>query len=710
MAQTIPGLDDWEDWPSTKTKRNANRYNEQLRKLKLYVDTTQGTEAVEALRGEVEGLPTFTDLEAATYGPERIKVRNEFTQPRANGSITKWTETTGTKNNPTDDDIGTCAECVASSGTDAALYIGNVGDHKLNAGDVVHIRVKAKAHALTGTSAALTLRILFYASDGTTILYNPLVDYVSAPAQGDVVTLEGFATAPTNSVSYRGLTQLLASGTPPTIRATQAQLVTNPSDDVPGYVDGAQPNCAWAGTADASVSLGYLEQSLSIPWGMGAQHDTGITDEQDIALRLELGSNFVRYGPDMIDNPPQTSEGGPIDWANERPFLQSLKDAGLHALVGMGIPEWMNGGGGDVSIASLPSNKYDDLAALWADFAAMCEADYPGVLIGLAWFNEFNLDAFYNYGSPNTHVIPSATKYVAILDVLYPAIKAVTDVPVLGGVLSNLKVGDSLNLSYSDALTNMYAAGFRIGENADALDIHAYAGGASAVGTRVGTETVAGQTWVGPAEMLVNVRATMAANNDAGEPIWVTETGVDTDYVSEAQHGQFAPLMRGWLDRQSIQNGGDIAAVNIHTLTARAGTSSAGYEMVSVPSLTRRPAAYKLRPKGSLLRETTEWLRPIFNTNWADNFAGFEKVAYRRVRDRVELRGLCVKSAAVTTGEVLFTLPKSHRPPATITVSGRSGVTLAVFTINTAGEVKISGAWSSGSTFELTGISFSVLP
>lgn len=55
----------------------------------------------------------------------------------------------------------------------------------------------------------------------------------------------------------------------------------------------------------------------------------------------------------------------------------------------------------------------------------------------------------------------------------------------------------------------------------------------------------------------------------------------------------------------------------------------------------------------------TGWIAVVFENSWVNYGSGFEEAAYRKIGDRVQLRGL-VKSG--TVGAAIFTLPVGFRP------------------------------------------------
>lgn len=99
----------------------------------------------------------------------------------------------------------------------------------------------------------------------------------------------------------------------------------------------------------------------------------------------------------------------------------------------------------------------------------------------------------------------------------------------------------------------------------------------------------------------------------------------------------------------------------------------------------------------------TEWTAPTFQNSWTNYGSGFRDAAYRKVGDRVELRGL-VKNGTMSTA--MFTLPEGHRPTGVEIFSTAAADAFGEVRIYNDGQVQFvigSNTWVT-----LDGLSFSV--
>jgi hypothetical protein len=101
--------------------------------------------------------------------------------------------------------------------------------------------------------------------------------------------------------------------------------------------------------------------------------------------------------------------------------------------------------------------------------------------------------------------------------------------------------------------------------------------------------------------------------------------------------------------------------------------------------------------------ESTAWISPTMLNSWTWFTGVYTHPKYRRVGDRVELKGL-VKSGTVGAGTPLFVLPVGFRPPEETILTTSSNDLYAQVRVTTAGNVACvvgSTVWVS-----LDGLSF----
>ena len=101
------------------------------------------------------------------------------------------------------------------------------------------------------------------------------------------------------------------------------------------------------------------------------------------------------------------------------------------------------------------------------------------------------------------------------------------------------------------------------------------------------------------------------------------------------------------------------------------------------------------------------WAAPTLTNSWVNFAAGVVSTAYRKVGDRVELRG-AIKSG--TLASPAFTLPDGYRPAGIEIFYVVADVGGARLDVNTAGEVIVRDYRSAGTNamVTLSGVSFAV--
>ena len=188
----------------------------------------------------------------------------------------------------------------------------------------------------------------------------------------------------------------------------------------------------------------------------------------------------------------------------------------------------------------------DDLG----DFAGLLARRYPEAAAIEAW-NEPNLATFW--------AEPDPRRYVEVMRAIHDGVKAEDPaMPVLGGSLSNTRRSDETRRDFAGFLRAIYAAGGA--RYMDAIAFHPYPI------APLGSE---GERFT---STMSELRRTMRAAGERGEPIWVTEVGVPVG--SEASAADQAQTTRAIYDRLSAD--GDVAAVIFHTLLEGEADSGSG--------------------------------------------------------------------------------------------------------------------------------------
>ena len=57
------------------------------------------------------------------------------------------------------------------------------------------------------------------------------------------------------------------------------------------------------------------------------------------------------------------------------------------------------------------------------------------------------------------------------------------------------------------------------------------------------------------------------------------------------------------------------------------------------------------------------WTAPAFQNSWFSYGGALQDVHYRKIGDRVQIRGVARKDATFAAGQTIFTLPAGYRPP-----------------------------------------------
>lgn len=238
---------------------------------------------------------------------------------------------------------------------------------------------------------------------------------------------------------------------------------------------------------------------------------TRFTDEveewkikRSLQLVREMGASWI---VELFPWAYYHARDGGIAWGRPDMVINHAHTQGLKVIARIGMtPEWARPP--DTPLNYLEADAYDD----YADFAARFAARYHGRVTHMIIGNEPNLNYEWGYRQA------TAEEYVDLLQVVYPAIKAVNpEMVVLAGALAPTlePAGSPWGLNDLEYLAQMYTAG--AADYFDALAVHSY--GLTFPATAE------------PAPDILNfrrvelVRAVMVQYGDAGAEIYITEFG-----------------------------------------------------------------------------------------------------------------------------------------------------------------------------------------
>lgn len=262
--------------------------------------------------------------------------------------------------------------------------------------------------------------------------------------------------------------------------------------------------------------------------------------EGSAAERTELldaakvaGANTIRIDiswATVQPSGPRRWTWGPVDDA-----VRSVHDAGLRLLPVIGYtPEWAR----DPGCARTSCPPADPQA--FARFAAAAAARYaPADVVAWEVWNEPNA-AFW---TPS----PDPVRYAKLLQVTAAAVRAAAPgTPVLLGGLAPTTSGPSGHLSPADFLRVVYQQGAQ--GSFDGVGVHPYC-----------FPALPGENepWAGWQQML-DVRALLEAQGDAGKGVWITEFGAPTSGA-----GALATLSDRNYDRKADHVSPDLQAATV---------------------------------------------------------------------------------------------------------------------------------------------------
>ena len=113
---------------------------------------------------------------------------------------------------------------------------------------------------------------------------------------------------------------------------------------------------------------------------------------------------------------------------------------------------------------------------------------------------------------------------------------------------------------------------------------------------------------------------------------------------------------------------------------------------------------------GSLATSSPEWQTPSLNSPWSAYGSGYRAPRYRRVGKMVEIQGVISSgSTSVSGSPVVFTLPASYRPTASLVFAvPRQGGTARQLTVMAGGDVNFQSLESGAVNYISIGCSYSV--
>jgi hypothetical protein len=272
--------------------------------------------------------------------------------------------------------------------------------------------------------------------------------------------------------------------------------------------------------ADDSTSLGVADSDLY------GESDSDIDTTLDHLQAL--GVKDIRIGVPWLYIQPSAS--GAYDWSKLDYIVNAADQRGMNILgVINGTPSWA----GTPIISGQPND------AAFASFAAAVAARYDGKIADYEIWNEPN-------GVIGMSPV-SASAYTALLKAGYTAIKSVdANITVIGGVLGSASNSPGISVDPVTFVQQMYAAGAQ--GYFDALSYHPYN---YTLPFSLGADVANS-----PLQQVEGIRALMVANGDASLKIWVSEYGLPTNLVSQAQQASYiTDFVSAW---QSFAGAGPI--------------------------------------------------------------------------------------------------------------------------------------------------------
>jgi hypothetical protein len=258
---------------------------------------------------------------------------------------------------------------------------------------------------------------------------------------------------------------------------------------------------------------------------------------EDAELQQEAGSTLWRVAIDWRFAEPEAGEHSleTIDAIYCEGLARGIRPI-FHIT---GAPEWAADLGGCPLVSCIYPPADSALGEL-REFAALVAERYPRAAAIEAW-NEPNLATFWS--------VPDPERYVEVLTAIDDGVESTgSEIPVLGGSLSNSSRGDSTRADFGPFLREMLARG--AADHMDGIAFHPYPiEPLGSPGERFG-------------DTMARLRRVLARGDAEELPIWVTEVGLPVRGQIGAEDQE--RTLAGIYSRLSAQ--ADVVAVVFHTL------------------------------------------------------------------------------------------------------------------------------------------------
>lgn len=336
----------------------------------------------------------------------------------------------------------------------------------------------------------------------------------------------------------------------------------------------------WSGVgtpvaAEAAPSIRTVSQS-SLPYQLAgviadSSSTLGVADSQlytlseaDVDKTLDqlqsLGVKDIRIGVPWLYIQPTAA--GAYDWSKLDYIVDAADERGMNILgVINGTPSWA----GTPIISGQPDT------AAFSTFATAVADRYKG-----------HISAYEIWNEPNGVIgmAPvSATAYTALLRTGYTAIKNVDpDITVVGGVLGSTSNIAGVSVDPVTFVNQMYAAGAQ--GYFDALSYHPY--------NYTLPFSLGADVTNSPLQQLTGIRALMEANGDSDVKVWVSEYGLPTNLVSQAQQAAYIKdFVSAW---QGVDGAGPIFIYSTRDIDTGNWNSEGNFGIFET-NWTAKPAA-----------------------------------------------------------------------------------------------------------------------
>lgn len=365
----------------------------------------------------------------------------------------------------------------------------------------------------------------------------------------------------------------------------------------------------WASTGVANgivtVPPAAVPSSSTLPMiGASCGHVAGslaaLTDTPEVLLDAglqaihDMGGNLCRDDPQWMMLCPSSTSFDATEQAVIDAYMTSVAAKGLKAIVFLEpiitSPAW-----------AATSGTRGNMPASWSNFTSYVSAfltRWGANVAAVELINEPNLNTYPNGGSGPMPV----ADYVTCLSHLYTAVKAYSStMPVLAGCVA---------MTDQTWLTSLYANGSFKG-NYDGISVHPYCTAISSFAAALSTWKAADPAIAQPESLIFGglvesvsvMHEIMRANSDGTIPIWVTETGWQTNHIngpggvnasydcSEAAQGKYLAYTVRALSRLPYVAGICLYSAIDDSIAAAGG---GGYGLVDAIGHRQKPAVAAL--------------------------------------------------------------------------------------------------------------------